>query len=112
MVDNLPPSRADVTESGILNLPEPSEPHRPVIGLLTFTFTEGTVTFRATPVTPFMSHLMMLEQSVETVTIRHPAGDLESFDTAAVLLAAVSSRGSAFVFFVFRLASYKLQGKT
>jgi hypothetical protein len=34
--DNLPPSSADVTESGILNLPEPSGPHRPVMGMLTF----------------------------------------------------------------------------
>jgi hypothetical protein len=33
MADNLPPSSADVTESGNLNLPEPSEPHRPVMGL-------------------------------------------------------------------------------
>jgi hypothetical protein len=32
--DNLPPSSADVTESGSLNLPEPSGPHRPVMGLL------------------------------------------------------------------------------
>jgi hypothetical protein len=34
MADNLPPSSADVTESGILNLPEPSGSHRPVMGLL------------------------------------------------------------------------------
>jgi hypothetical protein len=34
MADNLPPSIADVTESGSLNLPEPSGPHRPVMGLL------------------------------------------------------------------------------
>jgi hypothetical protein len=33
MADNLPPSSADVTESGSLNLPEPSGPHRPVMGL-------------------------------------------------------------------------------
>jgi hypothetical protein len=32
--DNLPPSSADVTESGSLNLPEPSGPHRPVMGIL------------------------------------------------------------------------------
>jgi hypothetical protein len=32
--DNLPPSSADVTESGSLNLSEPSEPHRPVMGML------------------------------------------------------------------------------
>jgi hypothetical protein len=31
---HLPPSSADVTESGSLNLPEPSGPHRPVMGLL------------------------------------------------------------------------------
>jgi hypothetical protein len=31
---NLPPSSADVTESGSLNPPEPSGPHRPVIGKL------------------------------------------------------------------------------
>jgi hypothetical protein len=31
MADNLPPSSSDVTESGSLNLPEPSGPHRPVI---------------------------------------------------------------------------------
>jgi hypothetical protein len=34
--DNLPHSTADVTESGSLNLPEPSGPHRPVIGILFF----------------------------------------------------------------------------
>jgi 3',5'-cyclic AMP phosphodiesterase CpdA len=34
MADNLPPLSADVTESGSLNLPEPSGPHRPVMGLL------------------------------------------------------------------------------
>jgi hypothetical protein len=33
-VHQLPPSSADVTESGSLNLPEPSGPHRPVMGLL------------------------------------------------------------------------------
>jgi hypothetical protein len=33
MVDNLPPSSADVTESGSLNLPETSGPHRPIMGL-------------------------------------------------------------------------------
>jgi hypothetical protein len=32
--DNLPPPSADVTESGSLNLPEPSEPHRLVMGML------------------------------------------------------------------------------
>jgi hypothetical protein len=32
--DNLPLSSADVTETGSLNLPEPSGPHRPVMGLL------------------------------------------------------------------------------
>jgi hypothetical protein len=34
MADNLPPSNADVTEYGSLNLPEPSGPHRHVMGLL------------------------------------------------------------------------------
>jgi hypothetical protein len=34
--DNLPPSSADVTESGSLNLPEPCGPHRPVMGMLYF----------------------------------------------------------------------------
>jgi hypothetical protein len=34
MADNPPPSSADVTESGNLNLPEPSGPHRPVKGML------------------------------------------------------------------------------
>jgi hypothetical protein len=34
MAENLPPSSADVTESGSLNLLEPSGPHRPVMGLL------------------------------------------------------------------------------
>jgi hypothetical protein len=33
MADNLPPSSADVTESGSLNLAEPSGPYRPVMGL-------------------------------------------------------------------------------
>jgi hypothetical protein len=32
--DNLAPSSADVTESGSLNLPKPSGPHRAVMGLL------------------------------------------------------------------------------
>jgi hypothetical protein len=32
--DNLPPSSADVTESGSLNLPDPSGSHRPVMGML------------------------------------------------------------------------------
>jgi hypothetical protein len=39
MADNLPPSRADVTKSGNLNLPEPSGPHRPVMGLLDLFYT-------------------------------------------------------------------------
>jgi hypothetical protein len=34
MADNLQPSSANVKESGSLNLPEPSGPHRPVKGLL------------------------------------------------------------------------------
>jgi hypothetical protein len=34
MADNLLPSSADVAEPGSLNLPEPSGPHRPVMGLL------------------------------------------------------------------------------
>jgi hypothetical protein len=34
MAENLPPSSADVTESGSLNLPEHSGPHRAVMGLL------------------------------------------------------------------------------
>jgi hypothetical protein len=34
--DKLPPSSVDVTESGSLNLPEPSGPHRPVMGMLLF----------------------------------------------------------------------------
>jgi hypothetical protein len=34
MADNLPLSSADVTESGSLNLPEPSGPHRPVMRML------------------------------------------------------------------------------
>jgi hypothetical protein len=38
MADNLPPSSADVTESGSLNLPEPSDPYRPVMDYFTFTF--------------------------------------------------------------------------
>jgi hypothetical protein len=33
MAGNLPPSSADVTESGNLNLPEPSGPYRAVMGL-------------------------------------------------------------------------------
>jgi hypothetical protein len=37
MVGNLPPSSGDVTESGSLNLLEPSGPNRPVMGLLYFT---------------------------------------------------------------------------
>jgi hypothetical protein len=32
--DNLPPSSADVMESGSLNLPEPSAPERPVMGMI------------------------------------------------------------------------------
>jgi hypothetical protein len=34
MADNLPPSNADVTEYGSLNLSEPSGSHRPVMALL------------------------------------------------------------------------------
>jgi hypothetical protein len=34
IADNLPPSSADVTESGSLNPLEPSGPHRAVMGLL------------------------------------------------------------------------------
>jgi hypothetical protein len=34
IADNPPPSSADVMESGSLNLPEPSGPHSPVMGLL------------------------------------------------------------------------------
>jgi hypothetical protein len=34
MTDNLPLSSVDVTECGNLNLPEPSGPHRAVMGLL------------------------------------------------------------------------------
>jgi hypothetical protein len=34
VADNLPPSSAGVTESGNLNLTEPSGPYRPVMGLL------------------------------------------------------------------------------
>jgi hypothetical protein len=37
MADNLPPSSVDVTKSGSLNLPEPSGPHRPSMGLFYFT---------------------------------------------------------------------------
>jgi hypothetical protein len=33
MGDNLPPSSANVTESGSLNLPESYGPHRPVMGM-------------------------------------------------------------------------------
>jgi hypothetical protein len=39
MADNLPPSSADVTESGSLNFPEPAGPYRPVMGLLYLYFT-------------------------------------------------------------------------
>jgi hypothetical protein len=35
---NKPPSSADVTESGSLNLPELSGPHKPVMGMLYFFF--------------------------------------------------------------------------
>jgi hypothetical protein len=34
IADNLPPSSADVTESGSINLPGPSAPHRTVFGRL------------------------------------------------------------------------------
>jgi hypothetical protein len=34
MADNLPPSSADVMESGSLNLPESSGPYSPVMGLI------------------------------------------------------------------------------
>jgi hypothetical protein len=34
MAENLPPSSANVTEFGNLNLPEHSGPHRPVMGML------------------------------------------------------------------------------
>jgi hypothetical protein len=72
---------------------------------------ERIATLRSTSGTPFISHLATLEQSIEAA-VRHSAGDWESVDKAAVSLAAVSSRDSAFVFFVFRLASYKVQERT
>jgi hypothetical protein len=34
MADNLPPSSADVTESGSLDLSESSGPHKAVMGML------------------------------------------------------------------------------
>jgi hypothetical protein len=34
MADNLPPSSADVTESGSFNVPEPPGPHRAVMGII------------------------------------------------------------------------------
>jgi hypothetical protein len=34
MTDKLPPSSADVTESGSIKVPEPSGSHRPVMGKL------------------------------------------------------------------------------
>jgi hypothetical protein len=37
--DNLSPSSADVTGSGSLNLPEPSGPHRSVMGIFDLTVT-------------------------------------------------------------------------
>jgi hypothetical protein len=43
MADNLPLSSADITESGSLNLPEPSGPHRAVMGLLYFTILVYTI---------------------------------------------------------------------
>ena len=72
---------------------------------------ERIVTLRSTSGTPFISHLATLEQFIEAA-VRHSVGDRESVDTAAVSLAAVSSKGSAFVFFVFRLASYRVQERT
>jgi hypothetical protein len=33
MADNLSPSSTDVTESGSLNLPEPSRPHKSLMGM-------------------------------------------------------------------------------
>jgi hypothetical protein len=41
--DNLRPSSANVTESGSLNLPENSGPHRPVMGMrYIFLLNKGT----------------------------------------------------------------------
>jgi hypothetical protein len=34
VADNLPPSKTDVMKSGSLGLPEPSGPHRAVMGML------------------------------------------------------------------------------
>jgi hypothetical protein len=42
MADNLPPSSADVTESGILNLPESSGPRRAVMGMFYLYFVMKT----------------------------------------------------------------------
>jgi hypothetical protein len=42
--DKLPPSRADITESGSLKLQEPPGPDRPVIGMLYLFFIFGTYT--------------------------------------------------------------------
>jgi hypothetical protein len=44
--DNQPPSSADVTESGSLNLPEPSGPHRPGMGMLYLFYTSNTEVHR------------------------------------------------------------------
>jgi hypothetical protein len=65
MADNLPPSSADVTESGSLNLPEPSGPHRPVMGLLYLDIPCSLNRFNTLTVTAFSINLVQISARIK-----------------------------------------------
>jgi hypothetical protein len=68
MADNLPPSSADVMQSGSLNLPEPSGPHRPVMWML-YLFTglllPGSVPYRKLYFAYFLEAVIFFTDSVD-----------------------------------------------
>jgi hypothetical protein len=70
MADNLPPSSTDVTESGSLNLPESSGPHRPVMGMLYFYFNPVTVVNPNSQASFKNEHAFYSFQNFETKKIR------------------------------------------
>jgi hypothetical protein len=77
--DNLAPSCADVTESGILNLPEPSGLHRPVMGMLYLYLFYTILMFWISPValvfltTKFRKLFLVFRGHAVTQWLRHCA---------------------------------------
>jgi hypothetical protein len=55
---NLPPSTADITETGSLNLPEPSGSHRPVMGMLYLYFCIQIISDQRRERSPFLVKLI------------------------------------------------------